>query len=180
MFNAFYAILVLQYRSSIECLRRNLAANPTLMRVCGFPLVPNRKGYIRVPSKSEFSRFWKLLRRVEQKHSAVMGLVLPRPLTANRDLSEFWPNLGFDGKKLYSHSTGRTRADDGTCSDPAAASGRYQRIRNSEFVEKPPLGYTENLGQGSRIAAQVVFTPLSTPANQQIRLQNLCNGKHSI
>ena len=35
MLNAFYASLVLQYRS-VESLRRNLAANPTLMRVCGF------------------------------------------------------------------------------------------------------------------------------------------------
>ena len=102
MLNAFYAMLVLQYRS-VECLRRNLAINPTLMRVCGFPPMPDRNGYMQVPSKSTFSRFLKLLL---QEQDAVMELFY-----SNRErLMELCPNfeasLGFDGKKLHSYLTG--------------------------------------------------------------------------
>ena len=37
---------------------------------------------------------------------------------------DFGKSLGFDGKKLYSHSTCRTRAY-GTCSEPDADWGRH-------------------------------------------------------
>ena len=122
MLNAYYAMIVLQYRS-IESLRRNLAANPTLMRVCGFPMKSNRKNGVRVPSKSAFSRFMKLLAQLEREHGAMYAL-----FERNRDrlmelCPDFGTSLGFDGKKLHSYSTGRTRAD-GTCSDPDADWGR--------------------------------------------------------
>ena len=122
MLNAYYAMIVLQYRS-IESLRRNLAANPTLMRVCGFPMKANKKDNIRVPSKSAFSRFMKLLEQLEREHGAMYAL-----FERNRDrlmelCPDFGTSLGFDGKKLHSYSTGRIRSD-GTCSDPDADWGR--------------------------------------------------------
>ena len=102
MLNAFYAMLVLKYRS-IECLRRNLANNPTLMRVCGFPPIPGRDDYMQVPSKSMFSSFFQLLL---QEQDAVMEL----PYSNRERLMELCPNfeanLGFDGKKLHSYLTG--------------------------------------------------------------------------
>ena len=55
MLNAFYACLVLQFRSAAS-LRRNLGNNPTLMRIWGFELKPNPENKIRVPSKSAFSQ----------------------------------------------------------------------------------------------------------------------------
>ena len=54
MLNAFYAGLVLQYRS-VESLRRNLSTNLTLMRVCGFSLLETAE-------------------RVECKHGAMFAL----------------------------------------------------------------------------------------------------------
>ena len=106
MLNAYYAMIVLQYRS-VESLRRNLAANPTLMRVCDFPMKSNRKNAFRVPSKSAFSRFMELLAQLECEHDAMSAL-----FDRNRDrlmemCPDFGTSLGFDGKKLHSYSTGR-------------------------------------------------------------------------
>ena len=89
MLNAYYAMIVLQYRS-VESLRRNLAANPTLMRVCGFPMKANQKDSIRVPSKSAFSRFMKLLEQLESEHGAMCAL-----FDRNRDrLMVLCPDFG--------------------------------------------------------------------------------------
>ena len=106
----------LQYRS-VECLRRNLANNPTLMRVCGFASEADANGHMRVPSKSTFSRFFQLL---VQEQDAVMELFYDNRERLMERCPDFGASLGFDGKKLHSYSTGRTRAD-GTCSDPDAA-----------------------------------------------------------
>ena len=121
MLNAFYAMLVLQYRS-VECLRRNLANNPTLMRVCGFAAEADANGHMRVPSKSTFSRFFQLLM---QEQDAVMELFYDNRERLMERCPDFGASLGFDGKKLHSYSTGRTRAD-GTCSDPDAAWGCHE------------------------------------------------------
>ena len=43
MLNTYHTSLVLQYRS-VESLRHNLAGNPTLMRVCNFPLDADQEG----------------------------------------------------------------------------------------------------------------------------------------
>ena len=96
-----------------------MAANPTLMRVCGFPMRLNRKNGFRVPSKSAFSRFMKLLEQLACEHVAMSALFY-RNLDRLMELCpEFGASLGLDGKKLHSHSAGRTRSD-GTCGDPDA------------------------------------------------------------
>ena len=53
MLNAYYAMMVLQYRS-IESLWCNLVDNPTLMKVGRFPMKSNKKNCFRVPLKSVF------------------------------------------------------------------------------------------------------------------------------
>ena len=73
MLNAYYAMMVLQYRS-IESLRRNLAPNPTLMRVCGFPMKADKKNCIQMPSQSAFSRFMKQLAQVEHMNGVMSVL----------------------------------------------------------------------------------------------------------
>ena len=65
--------LMLQYRS-VESLRRDLMPNPMLMRVGGFPLAADQEGRVRMPSKRAFSRFWKLLKRMEFEHGAMRAL----------------------------------------------------------------------------------------------------------
>ena len=77
MLNAFYALLVLQYRSMAD-LQRNLGRNPTLMRICGFELKPNAEKKFRVPSTSALSRFWKLLGQVEGATNAIAWAVSRR------------------------------------------------------------------------------------------------------
>ena len=64
--------LMLLYRS-VESLRRNLT-NLTLMKVGGFPLAADQEARVRVPSKSAFSRFRKLLKRMEFEHGAMCAL----------------------------------------------------------------------------------------------------------
>ena len=108
MLNAYYAMIVLQYRS-VESLRRNLAANPTLMRVCGFLMKANKKGNIRVPSKSAFSRFMKLLAQLEREHDAMSALFDHNRDRLMEECPDFGTCLGLDGKKLHSYSIGRMR-----------------------------------------------------------------------
>ena len=69
----FYACLVLQFRL-MASLQRDLGTNPTLMRIYGFQLKPDRKGKIQESSKSVFSCFWNLLGQVELEHDAVCVL----------------------------------------------------------------------------------------------------------
>ena len=107
MLNACYAMMVLRYHL-VESLRRNLAANPTLMRVYSFPMKATQKNHLRVPSKSAFSRFVKLLEQLKSEHGAMSTL-----FDRNRDrLMEMCPDFGtsqgLDGKKLHWHLTGRT------------------------------------------------------------------------
>ena len=123
MLNAFYALLVLQYRSMAD-LQRNLASNPTLMRICGFELKPSKKGKFRVPSMSALSRFWILLRQVEDELDVIRAMFYHNRDLLKQACPDFGESLGFDGKKLHSHSTGRTRAD-GTFSDADADWGRH-------------------------------------------------------
>lgn len=64
---------------------------------------------MRVPSKSAFSRFMKLLQRVECKHGVFRAL-----FDRNRDrlmqaCSDFGTSSGIDGKKLHSHLNGFPR-----------------------------------------------------------------------
>ena len=119
---SYYAMMVLQYRS-VESLRHNLAANPMLMRVYGFPMKSNRKNSFRVPSKSAFSRFMKLLEQLECEHDAMSALFYRNFDRLMEECLDFGTSLGLDGKKLHSHSADRTRAD-GTCNDPDADWGR--------------------------------------------------------
>ena len=95
----------------VESLRRNLADNSTLMKVCCFPMKSNKKDCFRVLSKSAYSRFMKLLAQLVCEHGAMSAL-----FDRNRDRlmkadPDFGTNLGFDSKKLYSYSTGRTHAN---------------------------------------------------------------------
>ena len=64
--------LMLLYRS-VESLRRNLT-NLTLMKVGGFPLAADQEARVRVSSKRAFSRFRKLLKRMEFEHGAMCAL----------------------------------------------------------------------------------------------------------
>ena len=115
MLNAFYALLVLQFRSAAD-LHRNLGRNPTLMRICGFEQKPNQEGPMRVPSTSALSQFWKLLGQVENELGAVSAMFYHNRDRLRQACPDFGESLGFNGKKLHSHSTGRTRADS-TCND---------------------------------------------------------------
>ena len=123
MLNAFYGLLVLQYRLMAD-LQRKLGQNQTLMRICGFELKPGKKDKFRVPSTNALSRFWKLLGQVEGETGAVSAMFYRNRDRLRQACPDFGESLGFDGKKLHSHSTGRTRAD-GTFSDADADWGRH-------------------------------------------------------
>lgn len=160
MLRSLYAMSVLQHRST-ESFRRELMRNPTLMIALGFELRARSGSQIdcssqflpyRVPSAAAFSRFRGQLMKVEQKTG-----VLRQQFDQLRDrfaerCPDFGQNIGFDGKAIESHSTGRQNCidpDSGEMipSDPDAAWGCHRHYGTDDkgrekVVEKSWFGYS--------------------------------------
>ena len=147
MWRALVAGVVFGHESSASLLRE-LRRNPALLDVCGFdPLgwqrppvrtlergadgrarvvefaSPRRDG---IPSAAAFSRFLSSVVRLEAETGAVsaMAATLRRRLMAA--LPGFGRHLGYDGKALPSHSTGRKDAAGGKTSDEDADWGKHE------------------------------------------------------
>ena len=124
MLTALIARSVYQH-SSIESLRRELKRNPSLMRACGFEHYGDGYNDIdyRVPSKSAFSRFIAVVLEVERDAAGLSQMQQRLTDELVELLPDFGADVGFDGKALGSHSTGRRTARTGQPSDPDAAWG---------------------------------------------------------
>jgi len=113
MWNALIAGVVLQHPTT-ESLLRELRRNGELRAVCGFNVI---HGSSAVPSSSAMSRFMK---NVVAEEALIKGIFEDLVEHAKRLLPDLGNELAFDGKALPSFSTGNTRRDTGTTSDPDA------------------------------------------------------------
>ena len=113
---------------SVESFRRELQRNPSLMLACGFKLMAchNDPQRDRVPSKSAFSRFNRLMNRAERDFGAVSERFDSRVKPVSQLLADFGTHQGFDGKALKSHSTGNDIAGKGRTSDPDTRCGKHE------------------------------------------------------
>ena len=140
MLQAVLAMIVLQHRS-VASFRRELMRNPTLMIALGFELKaaangePKPVARYRVPSDGAFSRFKQTLIEVDEATGCVQALFEAQRHKLTDLLPDFGQRVGYDGKAIQSHSTGRKLAHrvdplSGECltSDPDATWGCHKQF----------------------------------------------------
>ena len=150
MWNALLAGVVFQH-PSISALIRELDRNPALLQACGFNVLPvqGKPRVQRVPKEGDpgkpvtaheapeaprravptdwsFSRFLSNVVELEE----ALGLITEMVGILREQLMEVLPDfgchLGYDGKAIESHSTGRRNKDTGEPSDPEADWGVHE------------------------------------------------------
>ena len=148
MWRALVAGVVFQH-ASMESLLRELGRNPGLLSICGFDPLP-RQGRPRravrahpqtgaaavvefpsparspVPNAWNFSRFLESVEAVESDTGCVTGMIDALREGLREALPGFGEHLGYDGKAIESHSTGRTNRQTGRTSDPEADWGKHE------------------------------------------------------
>ena len=139
--------------ASAASLLRELGRNPALLGVCGFdPLgrqAPTRRRVGRtadgartvvheasprrdgVPTAWAFSRFVSNVVAMEEETGAVSGMVGALRGRLMEAVPGFGRHLGYDGKAVPSHSTGRTNAATGSTSDADADWGGTRRAAST-------------------------------------------------
>ena len=154
MWNALLAGVVFQH-PSISALIRELDRNPALLQACGFNVLPvqGKPKVQRVPKEGDpgkpvtaheapeaprravptdwsFSRFLSNVVELEE----ALGLITEMVGILREQLMEVLPDfgchLGYDGKAIESHSTGRRNKDTGEPSDPEADWGVHETCRS--------------------------------------------------
>ena len=116
--------MVVFQHPSVEALVRELQRNPALLQLCGFdPL--GRQGRCRrpaggsnvvpfgllrngVPAAYNFSRFLRTVSELEAERGLVTDLATALRGDLLAELPGFGEHLGYDGKDLPAHATGRT------------------------------------------------------------------------
>ena len=147
MWRALVAGVVFQH-ASVESLLRELRRNPALLDLCGFDPLP-RQGPPRrsvgrmesgaaavvhlpspvrdgAPESWAFSRFLASVAKLEEETGAVSGMAAALRRRLMEELPGFGRHLGYDGKAVDSHSTGREDAKSGKTSDPDADWGKHE------------------------------------------------------
>ena len=147
MFRLLVAGIIFQHSSAAECLR-NLKSNPHLAELCGFSPLPfqqrprltvgeNPQGGWEVdeecfalrhslPDETAFSRFMRNLLKMLEKHDWIEDMFIQLRDEVKELLPDYGVRMGFDGKRVESHSTGRKKRRTGETSDPDADWGRHE------------------------------------------------------
>ena len=148
MWRALIAGVVFQH-DSIASLLRELRRNPGLLQVCGFAALPRQgrtvrtlkrdaqtgqarvvslpaPAYDNVPDACNFSRFLSGVVSLEEQRGLVSGMTDVLRTRLMEALPDFGRHLGYDGKALDSHSTGRANRKTGKTSDPDADWGCHE------------------------------------------------------
>ena len=146
MWRALIAGVVFQH-ASVQSLLRELGRNPALLEICGFDPLPfqgapvtelrtgggapravTRPARVRstVPSHWNFSRFLGSVARLEGERGAVSAMIASLRAALFEEVPDFGRHLGYDGKAIASHSTGRIGKGRDSASDPDADWGRHE------------------------------------------------------
>ena len=193
MWRALVAGVVLQH-PSIESLLRELNRNPALLSLCGFDPLPRqgrprrelgthpRTGAARVvefpgPARSpvpgawNFSRFLASLEKAEAETGCVTGMMDALRGRLEEALPDFGTHLGYDGKAIESHSTGRASRKTGGTSDPDADWGKHEtqgvdKAGKSWKKVKSWFGYGLHLIADTRYEIPVAFEVTKASASE--------------
>ena len=154
MWRALIAGVVFQH-ASVQSLLRELGRNPALLEICGFDPLPyqaapvtelraghavTRPARVRstVPSHWNFSRFLGRVVRLEDERGLVSDMIGSLRAALFEEVPGFGRHLGYDGKAIASHSTGRAAGDKGTTSDPDADWGKHETSGVNGKTGAPP------------------------------------------
>jgi hypothetical protein len=202
MWNAILAGVVFQH-PSIESLIRELGRNPGLRQDCGFAPLPMQKkplarllrdeltGRMRVeheaaeeavaviPGSWNFSRFLANVIELEQTLGLVTGMLATLRRELMEELPDFGRHLGYDGKGIESHSTGRINRATGESSDPEADWGKHETAGIDARTGKPWKKIKSWFGYGLHLLADTQYeipvavrvTPAS--ASEQVELREM-------
>lgn len=139
MWRLLIAGIVFQH-GSVESLLRELRRNPALLDVCGFdPMGPRRRRKrarrlgpkpVRrgegVPSAWNVSRFLRGVVELEEGRGLIGDMMRQLREQLMEEVEDFGEHLGYDGKALESHSTGRKSRKTGKASDREADWGKHE------------------------------------------------------
>jgi hypothetical protein len=201
MWNAVVAGVVFQHPSG-EALLRELARNPALLAACGFDALPQQKapvaqlirdeasGRMRVvhpppappcyavPASWNLSRFLVNIVELEEQQGLVSAMLVRLREQVMEVLPDFGQHLGFDGKALESHSTGRINQRSERTSDPEADWGKHE-TRGVDAHGKPWskikswFGYGLHLIADTRYELPVAFHLTPASQSEQVELRAL-------
>lgn len=176
MWNALVAGIVFQH-ASVESLLRELQRNPALAQACGFDTLPIQKrpeahcerdehsGELRVrwsspeaphyalPDSWNMSRFLTRLITLEEEQNRVSAMITHLREQLMAVLPDFGCHLGYDGKAIDSHSTGRVNKKTDTTSDPAADWGNHSTTGIDNKTGKPWQKIKRWFGYGLHLIA---------------------------
>jgi hypothetical protein len=198
MWNAVLAGVVFQH-PSIEALIRELGRNPALLQACGFAVLPIQKKPLAhlvrdpvtgqmtvvyaplqearyaVPDSWNFSRFLANVIELEETLGMVTGMIATLREQLMEVLPEFGRHLGYDGKAIDSHSTGRVNRTTGETSDPDADWGKHETGGVEARTGKPWKKITRWFGYGVHSIADTQYEiPVAmhlTPASHAEQIQ---------
>jgi hypothetical protein len=180
MWNLVVAGVVFQH-VSVESLLRELARNPSLLAACGFdPLPLQRKpttqvltdpetGVTRIetsaaeepqhvlPSSWNVSRFLANVIELEEALGMVGEMIVVLREQLMVELPDFGKHLGYDGKAVESHSTGRVNRNSGETSDPDADWGRHETGGIDAKTGKPWCKIKSWFGYGLHLIADTHY-----------------------
>lgn len=200
MWNALIAGVVFQH-PSVAALLRELARNPALLQACGFAVLPiqhkpvtrlvrdaatGRLQAVReapadpraaVPTSWSFSRFLANVIELEETLGMVTGMIGTLREQLMAALPDFGRHLGYDGKAIESHSTGRASRTTGATSDPDADWGKHEtggidaRTGKAWSKVKSWFGYGLHLIADTRYEIPVAMhlTPASHAEQPELR-----------
>ena len=198
MWNALLAGIVFQH-PSIESLRRELSRNPSLLAACGFDPLPvqpkpdsrvvhesdtkvvrlvaeaTRAPRWAVPSSWNFTRFLANVIELEEQRGLVGQMLVTLRERLMAQLPDFGRHLGYDGKAIESHSTGRARGEHGTTSDPDADWGHHETRGVDARTGQPWSKVKRWFGYGLHLIADTHYEiPVAvhlTPASNSEQLE---------
>jgi hypothetical protein len=201
MWNAVLAGIVFQHES-IESLIRELSRNPSLLEACGFDPTPITKQpearlerdektgkmkvirsaaqapYYQVPMSWNFSRFLKNVIELEDEQKMISEMVRRLRENLMAELPDFGKHLGYDGKAIDSHSTGRENRKTGQTSDPDANWGKHKTTgvdKDGNLWEKINswFGYGLHLIADTVYEIPVAFSVTAASASEVVELGSL-------
>jgi hypothetical protein len=200
MWNALVAGVVFQH-PSIESLIRELGRNPALREDCGFSALPVQRkpltrlvrdelsGRLRaqrdapeqpqaaIPGSWNFSRFLANVIELEESLGLVTGMIATLRRQLMEALPDFGRHLGYDGKGIDSHSTGKVKRASGETSDPDADWGKHETSGVDARTGKPWAKLKSWFGYGLHLIADTHYEiPVAvhvTPAShaEQVELR---------
>lgn len=201
MWNSLIAAIVFQHES-IESLIRELSRNPSLLQACGFDptpiqekptlspdangessdagVIPFTVGTARyqVPNSWNYSRFLANVIDLEENQGMISAMTKTLTEQYMEALPNFGQHLGFDGKAIDSHSTGRKDKHTGQTSDPDADWGRHETVctdKNGKMYTKIKqwFGYGLHLIADTHYEIPVAFEVTPASASEHVELRKL-------